>query len=126
MPILLFDWIESNAESFLQRWEAKKEKLGDLYPSIEHPKDLPHFTRLLLEEFTRDIDGANVMGHSIIHCDSYTASHQVTNRMGLFESQPWVITVMEGELHECGKLADLFVTVNVDETEPLKLLGKLF
>ena len=61
-----------------------------------------------------------------IQCTSAIAYGDVTNRMGLFELQPWVNTIIEGELPGCGKLANLFVNISVHKLTPHMLQGKLF
>ena len=121
MPMLVFDWIDNNANIFLQRWEARNEPVSQLQPSF-------NLYGLLLTELTRDIDVASEIGKGCIQCASNIAYGNVTNRMGVFEFQPWVTTIIAGKLPGCGKLANLFVKTSVHKStgKPLKVHGELF
>ena len=126
MSMLIFDWIDNNADIFLQQQEARNERVSQLIPSFNRPTSLLDFYGLLLEQLTRDIDGASVIGKACIQCASIIAYGHVTNRMGAFEFQPRVTTVIAGALPGCGKLANLFVTTTIHKSKPLKLQFKLF
>ena len=126
MPVVVFDWIDNNAEVFLQRWEARNEQVSQLQPAFNRPGSLLDLYGLLLAELTRDIDGASAIGKACIHCASSIAYGDVMNRMVVFEFQPWVTSIIAGELPGCGKLANLFITTTEHKSKPHKLQGKLF
>eukprot|EP00171_Calliarthron_tuberculosum_P005095 IDg5095t1 len=122
-PILIFEWIDDNADVFLQRWETRNEQVSEHNPSFNRPASLLDLYGLLLDEFAHDIDidSANVVGKACIQCSSTIAYEHVTNRMGLFELRPWVTTLIGGNLPGSGKLSNLFVTTTVHKLKPVKL-----
>ena len=126
MMVVVFDWKDDNASAFLKRWEVREEEVGLLNPSFSRPLSLLCLYKLLLEEFCRDIDGANRIGSACIHCATNLAYGGVTNRMGLFEMRPWVTTIIGGELPACGKLADIYLTSTVHKMKYNKFHGRLF
>lgn len=124
-PIVIFAWINGNADEFLRRWEMRNAQVNQLNPSFYRPASLLQLYALLLEEFSRDIEGANVVGPACIQCVSSIAYGYVVGRMKDFESQPWVSTVVGGQLPGSAKLANLFVTASMHKFKPVKL-GNLF
>lgn len=126
MPTIIFDWEHDNAAVFLQRWETRNTQVSQLNPSFERPASLQHLYGLLLKEFARDIDGTSVIGNAVIQCASSIAACFVTGRMKVFELQPWVSTIIDGELPGSAKLANLFVTTTLHKSKPVKLECRLF
>ncbi len=125
-PLLIFDWDDANAQGFLQRWEARDALLGELDTPFKRPTSLVHLYARLLEPFAYDVEGAKVIGHACIQCDSAISFALVANQMGLFEYQPWSNTIVGERLPRIGRLAKLYVTTSAHKCKPLKFAGKLF
>lgn len=121
MSRIIFDWKHDNATAFIQRGKMSNTQANELNNSFELPASLQNLYGLLLKEFADDIYGTSVLINTVIQCAPSNAAVLVTARMQAIELWPWVSPIIDGELPESAKFANLFVATTVHKSKPVKL-----